>query len=153
MITRVQINFGEHLGTPQLLKEDLNSGKRIFILDCHLIQSAIIHTQPLAFILLLNKQYWGSPWRPARPNETLSQQIIQLPLQFNLLLWGHSIRSLMNGLRTQNQLNLKSCIALRRNAWKLCWKHVSKVTHHPDVLHPQGSLTLHHHGEKDPRLP
>jgi hypothetical protein len=26
MITRVQINFGEHLGTPQLFKEDLNTG-------------------------------------------------------------------------------------------------------------------------------
>jgi hypothetical protein len=50
----------------------------------------------------------------------------------------------MNRLRTRNQLDLKSCIALRRNAWKLCRKHVSKVAHHTDVLHPQGSLTLHH---------
>jgi hypothetical protein len=55
MIARSQINLGEYLSFRQLTKQDINVGKRIFVLDGDVIEWAIIHTHVQGLILLLHK--------------------------------------------------------------------------------------------------
>jgi hypothetical protein len=44
MITRTEIDLGENSGPSQLIKKNINSGKRIFVLDGHRIEQSVIHT-------------------------------------------------------------------------------------------------------------
>jgi hypothetical protein len=44
MIAGAEINLGEHLGSRQLIKQDVNAWKMILILDGDCIQWSIIHT-------------------------------------------------------------------------------------------------------------
>jgi hypothetical protein len=44
MITRTEINLGENSGSSQLIKEYIDSRKRIFVLDGYCIERSVIHT-------------------------------------------------------------------------------------------------------------
>jgi hypothetical protein len=44
MITRMKIDLGENSGSSQLIKKNIDSGKRIFVFDGHRIERSIIHT-------------------------------------------------------------------------------------------------------------
>jgi hypothetical protein len=44
MITRTKIDLGENSGSSQLIKKNIDSGKRIFVFDGHRIERSIIHT-------------------------------------------------------------------------------------------------------------
>jgi hypothetical protein len=44
MITGTEINLGENFGSSQLIKKNINSGKRIFILDGYRIERPVVHT-------------------------------------------------------------------------------------------------------------
>jgi hypothetical protein len=52
MIAGVEINLGEHLGSHQLIKQDIDAWERILILDGDYIQRSVIHTQTETFIFL-----------------------------------------------------------------------------------------------------
>jgi hypothetical protein len=44
VITRTKIDLGENFGSSQLIKKNINSGKRIFVLDGCCIERSVIHT-------------------------------------------------------------------------------------------------------------
>jgi hypothetical protein len=44
MITRTMIDLGENFGSSQLIKQNIDSRKRIFVLDGHDIERSAIHT-------------------------------------------------------------------------------------------------------------
>jgi hypothetical protein len=62
MISRSEIDLGKDFGTSQLIKEDINAGLRIFILDCHCIEWMVVNTHPQTTIFLLHKKS-GTPSR------------------------------------------------------------------------------------------
>jgi hypothetical protein len=43
-----------------LIKKNIDSGKRIFVLDGYCIERSVIHTQPQATIFLLDKESGAS---------------------------------------------------------------------------------------------
>jgi hypothetical protein len=71
MVTRMKVDLGENSGSIQLIKKNIDSGKRIFVLDVHCIERSVIHTQPQATIFLLDKENGATPRRRARVNITL----------------------------------------------------------------------------------
>jgi hypothetical protein len=71
MITRTEIDLGENFGSSQLIKKNVDSGRRIFVLDGHYIEWSVINTQPQASILLFDKESGTTPRRRARANITL----------------------------------------------------------------------------------
>jgi hypothetical protein len=71
MVTRTKVDLGENSGSSQLIKKNIYSGKRIFVLDGHCIERSVIHTQPRATIFLLDKESGETPRRRARVNITL----------------------------------------------------------------------------------
>jgi hypothetical protein len=71
VVTRTKIDFGENFGSSQLIKKNIDLGKRIFVPDGHCIERSIIHTQPQATILLFDKESGTTPRRRARENITL----------------------------------------------------------------------------------
>jgi hypothetical protein len=56
MITRTKIDFGENFGSSQLIKKNIDSGKRIFILDGYCIERSVIDTQSQATIILFDEK-------------------------------------------------------------------------------------------------
>jgi hypothetical protein len=44
MITRMKIDLGEDSGSSQLIKKNIDSRKRVFVLDGHRIERSVIHT-------------------------------------------------------------------------------------------------------------
>jgi hypothetical protein len=44
VITRTEIDLGENFGSSQLIKKNIDSGKRIFVLDGYCIERPVIHT-------------------------------------------------------------------------------------------------------------
>jgi hypothetical protein len=54
-----------------LIKKNIDSGKRIFVLDGHYIERSVINTQPQATILLFDKESGTTPRRRAQENITL----------------------------------------------------------------------------------
>jgi hypothetical protein len=44
VVTRTKIDLGENFGSSQLIKKNINSGKRIFVLDGQRIEQSVIHT-------------------------------------------------------------------------------------------------------------
>jgi hypothetical protein len=44
MTTRTEVNLREDFGSSQLIKKNINSGKRIFVLDGDCIERLVIHT-------------------------------------------------------------------------------------------------------------
>jgi hypothetical protein len=71
MITRTKVNLGEHFGSSQLIKKNIDSGKRIFVLDGDCIERSGIHTHSQATIFLLDKESGATPRRRAWENITL----------------------------------------------------------------------------------
>jgi hypothetical protein len=65
MVTRMKVDLGENSGSSQLIKKNIYSGKRIFVLDGHCIERSVIHTQPQATIFLLDKESGATPRRRA----------------------------------------------------------------------------------------
>jgi hypothetical protein len=62
MIARAKIYLGEYFGSHQLIKQYINAGQWILILDGYRIERAVIDTQSQTLILLLYEQGWTSPW-------------------------------------------------------------------------------------------
>jgi hypothetical protein len=44
VIAGAEINFGEHLGTRQLIKQDIDAWEGVLVLDGDCIQQSVIHT-------------------------------------------------------------------------------------------------------------
>jgi hypothetical protein len=62
----MKIDLGENSGSSQLIKKNVDSGKRVFVLGGHCIEWSVIHTQPQATIFLLDKESGATPRRRAR---------------------------------------------------------------------------------------
>jgi hypothetical protein len=73
VVTRTKIDLGENLGSSQLIKKNINSGKRIFVLDGYCIERLVVNTQPQATIFLFDKESGTTPRRRTRANVTLIQ--------------------------------------------------------------------------------
>jgi hypothetical protein len=71
VVTRTKIDLGENFGSSQLIKKNIDSGERIFVLDGYCIKRPVIHTQPQATILLFDKESRTTPRRGARAIITL----------------------------------------------------------------------------------
>jgi hypothetical protein len=71
VVTRTKIDLGENSGSTQLIKKNVDSGKRIFVLDGHCIERSVINTQPQAAILLFDKESGTTPRRRTWANITL----------------------------------------------------------------------------------
>jgi hypothetical protein len=91
MIARSKIDLGKHFGTSQLIKEDINAGQRIFILDCHRIEWTIVNTHPQATIFFSQKE-WDSPKDKNLGGYTLYQAILAIDSSTRLALWVASDR-------------------------------------------------------------
>jgi hypothetical protein len=72
MITRPKIDFGEDLGSSQLIKQHVNAGKGVLIFDGDRIERAVVYAQSQATIFLLDKESRTSPRRRTRADKTLS---------------------------------------------------------------------------------
>jgi hypothetical protein len=77
VVTGMKIDLGENFGSSQLIKKNINSGKRIFVLDGHCIERSVVNTQPQATIFLFDKESGTTPRRRARANITLIQQLLE----------------------------------------------------------------------------
>jgi hypothetical protein len=71
VVTRTKIDLGENFGSSQLIKKNINSGKRIFVLDGYCIEQSVVNTQPQATIFLFDKESRTTLRRRARVNITL----------------------------------------------------------------------------------
>src|ERR1044072_7933875 len=91
MVTRSQIYLGEYRSSLQLVHQIINSWKRVSVLNGHLIQLPIIHTQPGSAILFLDQQYRCTPRRYTWSNKSLLRQVLQLTLQLDQFRWCHSV--------------------------------------------------------------
>jgi hypothetical protein len=63
MVTRRKVDLGENSGSSQLIKKNIDSGKRIFVLDGYCIERSVIHTQPQATTFLLDNESGATPRR------------------------------------------------------------------------------------------
>jgi hypothetical protein len=68
VVTRTKIDLGENFVSSQLIKKNIDSEKRIFVLDGHWIERSVINTQPQATIFLFDKESGTTPRRRARSN-------------------------------------------------------------------------------------
>jgi hypothetical protein len=71
MITRTKVNLREDFGSSQLIKKNIDSGKRVFVLDGDCIERSVIHTHPQATIFLFDEKSGTTPRRRAWANITL----------------------------------------------------------------------------------
>jgi hypothetical protein len=71
MVTITKINLGENFGSSQLIKKNINSGKRIFVFDGYCIEWSIVNTQPQATIFLFEKESGTTPRRRTWANVAL----------------------------------------------------------------------------------
>jgi hypothetical protein len=55
MIARPEVNLGKYPSSSKLIKQNINPGKRVLILDCDLIKGSVIHAHPKRLIILLDK--------------------------------------------------------------------------------------------------
>jgi hypothetical protein len=67
MVARPQINLGEYLSFGELIKQNIDAWKRVFVLDSNSIKGAIIHTHAQGLVLLY-KDSRTIPRRRIRPN-------------------------------------------------------------------------------------
>jgi hypothetical protein len=56
VIDRSKIDLEKDFGTSQLIKENINAGQQILILDCHRIEWTIVNTHPQTTILLFSQR-------------------------------------------------------------------------------------------------
>jgi hypothetical protein len=71
VITRMKVNLREDFGSSQLIKKNIDSGKRVFVLDGDCIERSVIYTHSQATIILLDKESRATQRRRARANITL----------------------------------------------------------------------------------
>jgi hypothetical protein len=71
MIIITKVNLGEDFGSSQLIKKNIDSGERVFVLDGDCIERSVIHTHSQATIFLLDKKSGATPRRRAWENITL----------------------------------------------------------------------------------
>jgi hypothetical protein len=71
VVARTKVDLREDLGTSQLIKKNINSGKRVFVFDGDCIEWSIIYAYSQATIFLFDKESRASPRRRARANITL----------------------------------------------------------------------------------
>jgi hypothetical protein len=71
MITGAKVNLREDFGTSQLIKKNIDSGKRVLVFDGDCIERSVIYAHPQATIFLLDKESRATPRRRARANITL----------------------------------------------------------------------------------
>jgi hypothetical protein len=71
VITGMKVNLREDFGSSQLIKKNIDSGKRVFVLDGDCIERSVIYTRSQATIFLLDKESRATPRRRARANITL----------------------------------------------------------------------------------
>jgi hypothetical protein len=71
MITRTKVDLRENFGSSQLIKKNIDSGKRIFVLDSDCIEWSVIHAQSQATVFLFDEQSGATPRRRAWENITL----------------------------------------------------------------------------------
>jgi hypothetical protein len=71
MVTRTKVDLGENSSSSQLIKKNIDSGKRVFVLDGYCIEPSVIYTQPQATILFLDKESGATSRRRAWANITL----------------------------------------------------------------------------------
>jgi hypothetical protein len=87
MIARSKIDLGKDSGTSQLIKEHINAGQRIFILDCHCVEWTIVNTHPQATIFLFSQKERDSPKEKNLGGYTLCQAILATDFSTRLALW------------------------------------------------------------------
>jgi hypothetical protein len=68
MITGTKVDLGEDFGSSQLIEKNIDSGKRILVLDGDCIEWSVIHTQSQATIILFDEESRTTPRRRARAN-------------------------------------------------------------------------------------
>jgi hypothetical protein len=61
MITRTKVNLREDFGSSQLIKKNIDSGKRIFVRDGDCIERSVIYTHPQATILVFDEKSGATP--------------------------------------------------------------------------------------------
>jgi hypothetical protein len=71
VVTRTKIDLGENFGSSQLIKKNIDLGKRIFVLDGYCIERSIVNTRPQATIFLSDKESGTTPRRRTWANITL----------------------------------------------------------------------------------
>jgi hypothetical protein len=70
VVARTKVDLREDFGTSQLIKKNINSGKRVFVFDGDCIERSIIYAHSQTTIFLLNKEGRATPRRRARANIT-----------------------------------------------------------------------------------
>jgi hypothetical protein len=71
VIARTKVDLREDFGTSQLIKKNIDSGKRVFVFYGDWIEWSVIYAHSQATILLLDKESRATPRRRARANVTL----------------------------------------------------------------------------------
>ena len=71
MITRSEVYVWKITNTMKLVKQVINTGNGIFILNCDLVQLPIVDAHLERTIFLLHEQYWCTLWRNTRSIEAL----------------------------------------------------------------------------------
>jgi hypothetical protein len=60
VITRTKIDLGENFGSSQLIKKNINSGKRIFVSDGHCIERSVVK-KASSYHLSFRQREWDNP--------------------------------------------------------------------------------------------
>jgi hypothetical protein len=71
VVTRMKVDLGENFGSSQLIKKNMDSGKRIFVLDGYNIERSVVNAQPQATIFLSDKESGTTPRRRTWANVSL----------------------------------------------------------------------------------
>jgi len=58
MVVGAQIQLGEELGTMKFIEQLLDHRNRKLVLDCHLVECAVVHAETPRAILFLDQQHW-----------------------------------------------------------------------------------------------
>ncbi|MFS7983058.1 hypothetical protein Hanom_Chr11g00970071 [Helianthus anomalus] len=78
VITRTKINFGEAGSALKLVKEVVDTRKRVMILDGEFVELTIIDTHAKRTIFLFNEKHGSTPRRGTWTNETLLEEFLKL---------------------------------------------------------------------------
>jgi hypothetical protein len=71
VVARTKVDLREDFGTSQLIKQNINSRKWVFVFDSDCIERSIIYAHPQATIFLFDKESRATPRRRAWANVTL----------------------------------------------------------------------------------
>ncbi|MFS8031537.1 hypothetical protein Hanom_Chr17g01547061 [Helianthus anomalus] len=78
MITRTKIDFGEPGSALELVKEIVDTRKRVTILDGEFVELTIIDTHAERTIFPFNEKHGSTPRRGTWTNETLLEEFLKL---------------------------------------------------------------------------